>query len=84
MIQENKQGRLGFLTAQQTETLSQFKKELEQEGYYNPEKHSDHLLLMFLRARQFGLAAAKEMWIKNQNWRKEFGTDTVAFVNSDS
>ncbi len=74
---ENTKGRLGYLTPEQTETLEQFRKELATEGFYDKDKHSDHHLLRFLRARQFQLPAAKEMWINCEKWRVEFGTNTV-------
>ncbi|TPX65758.1 hypothetical protein SpCBS45565_g04929 [Spizellomyces sp. 'palustris'] len=77
MSSENLNGRLGHLTPQQEETLAQFKKELAAEGYYDPEKHDDHCLLRFLRARKFQIPAAKKMWTDYQNWRKEFGTDDI-------
>jgi hypothetical protein len=79
MAMENTKGRLGYLTAEQTQILEQFKKELEAESLYDKEIHSDHHLLRFLRARQFQLPAAKEMWSNCEKWRKEFGTNTVEF-----
>lgn len=77
MSSENLNGRLGHLTPQQEEALAQFKKELSAEGFYDPQKHDDHILLRFLRARKFQIAASKKMWIDYQNWRKEFGTDDI-------
>lgn len=77
-------GRLNNLTAEQQLILNEFKTELGE--VYESEKHSDHLLLRFLRARQFKLEAAKysmpsnycrEMFVKCQEWRKEYGTDTI-------
>lgn len=38
-------GRLGNLTAEQQETLTKFKKALQDEGYFVPERHDDALLL---------------------------------------
>lgn len=38
-------GRLGNLTAEQQETLTKFKKELQDEGHFVPERHDDALLL---------------------------------------
>ncbi|KAJ3076757.1 cytosolic factor, phosphatidylinositol/phosphatidylcholine transfer protein [Podochytrium sp. JEL0797] len=77
---ENLNGRLGYLTADQEAALAEFKKELtaEEDGkYYNPEKHDDYLLLRFLRARKFDLVLTKKMWIDCQQWRAEFGADTI-------
>ena len=76
-MDENKNGRVGFLTSQQTTTLEDFKKQIQEQNYFNQETDTDHRLLMFLRARQFNLLKAMEMWVKDKEWRKEFGTDTV-------
>ncbi|KAJ3197532.1 hypothetical protein HK101_002835 [Irineochytrium annulatum] len=74
---ENLNGRMGHLAPDQESTLAQFKKELADEGYYDPEKHDDHLLLRFLRARKFQLPLAKQMFIACEDWRKEYGTATL-------
>lgn len=34
----------------------------------------------FIRARKHDLAAAKEMWTKYIEWRRDFGTDTIEKV----
>jgi hypothetical protein len=77
MVFENFDGRVGHLTPDQEEAFAQFKALIKEEGFYNSDKHDDHLLLRFLRARKFDLAATKEMWINCQNWRVSYGTDTV-------
>lgn len=46
-----------------------------------------HLIIVplhsrFIRARKHDLAAAKEMWTKYMEWRKDFGTDTIEKVRS--
>ncbi len=74
---EETKGRLEHLTPEQQESLETFKVKLKELGLYEPEKHNDQLLLRFLRARQFHLQKAIEMWTKFQHWRKEFGVDTV-------
>lgn len=38
-------GRLGNLTAQQQQVLDQFKKELQEEGHFVPERMDDAMLL---------------------------------------
>ncbi|KAJ3110329.1 cytosolic factor, phosphatidylinositol/phosphatidylcholine transfer protein [Phlyctochytrium bullatum] len=74
---ENLSGRLGHLTAEQEEILAKFKEELTAEGFYDPAKHDDHLLLRFLRARKFQIPLSKKMWIECETWRKEYGTDDL-------
>ncbi|EIW81944.1 hypothetical protein CONPUDRAFT_54796 [Coniophora puteana RWD-64-598 SS2] len=70
-------GRLGNLTVQQQHTLEKFKKELQDEGHFVPERMDDATLLRFLRARKFDLAASKTMILAAEQWRKEFGVDDV-------
>ncbi|KAH6584546.1 hypothetical protein BASA60_000947 [Batrachochytrium salamandrivorans] len=77
MADENVSGRLGHLTEEEEATLFLFKHELEQEGFFSAEKHDDHTLLRFLRARKFQVPAAKKMWIDCENWRKEYGVHTL-------
>jgi len=70
-------GRVGNLTIPQQHTLDKFKKELQEEGYFVPERHDDATLLRFLRARKFDLAKAKVMIISSENWRKDFKVDEI-------
>jgi len=70
-------GRVGNLTIPQQHTLEKFKKELQDEGYFVPERHDDATLLRFLRARKFDLVKAKEMIISAEQWRKDFGVDEL-------
>ncbi|KZT33274.1 hypothetical protein SISSUDRAFT_1011154 [Sistotremastrum suecicum HHB10207 ss-3] len=70
-------GRIGNLTIPQQHTLEKFKKALEEEGWYDAERHDDATLLRFLRARKFDLEKALAMFIANEKWRKEFGVDEI-------
>ena len=70
-------GRVGNLTIPQQHTLEKFRKELKEEGYLDESRHDDPMLLRFLRARKFDLAAAKAMIIAQEKWRKDFGVDDI-------
>jgi len=72
-------GRLGNLTVPQQHALEKIKKELiEEEIYIEGEpRMSDVTLLRFLRARKFDVPKAKEMFINNEKWRKDFGVDDI-------
>ncbi|KAJ7122339.1 CRAL-TRIO domain-containing protein [Mycena epipterygia] len=72
-------GRLGNLSVIQQHSLEKLKKELIVAEYYieGEPRMSDVTLLRFLRARKFDVAKAKEMFIANENWRKEFGVDDI-------
>ncbi|TFK45472.1 hypothetical protein OE88DRAFT_1211080 [Heliocybe sulcata] len=70
-------GRLGNLTVSQQHALETFKKELQAEGHYVPERMDDAMLLRFLRARKFDVAKSKAMLLAAEQWRKDFGVDDI-------
>ena len=58
-------------------TLDTFRKELQDEGWFVPERHDDPTLLRFLRARKWDIQMAKQMILEAERWRKEFGVDNI-------
>ncbi|KAI0002872.1 CRAL-TRIO domain-containing protein [Russula compacta] len=71
-------GRLGNLTVVQQHALDTIKKELQDEGTFNPERMDDPLLLRFLRARKFDVPKAKAMLLSAEQWRKAENVDELA------
>ncbi|KAG7883354.1 hypothetical protein KL925_000748 [Ogataea polymorpha] len=65
----------GYLTDSEKSAVEQLRTLLEAEGYTL--RLDEPTLLRFLRARKFDVMKAKEMFINCENWRKEFGTDTI-------
>ncbi|KAJ3222959.1 cytosolic factor, phosphatidylinositol/phosphatidylcholine transfer protein [Clydaea vesicula] len=70
-------GRLGHLTEDQQQQLTEFKTLLTTLNIYDSEKYDDNLLLRFLRARKFNLEDTKVMFENYHNWRCEFGVDKL-------
>ncbi|KAK0188926.1 CRAL-TRIO domain-containing protein [Armillaria mellea] len=70
-------GRLGNLTVIQLHALEKFKKEVRDEDWFDEERMDDELMLRFLRARKFDVAAAKKMLHECEQWRKEFGIEEI-------
>lgn len=63
------------LTDDQKKTLQQLHDELSAAGY--EERLDEASLLRFLRARKFDIVKTKQMFIKCEKWRKDFGANTV-------
>ncbi|KAJ7032506.1 CRAL-TRIO domain-containing protein [Mycena alexandri] len=72
-------GRLGNLSVIQQHALDKFKKELVEDQVYieGEQRMSDATLLRFLRARKFDVPKAKEMFLANEQWRKDFGVEDI-------
>ncbi|KAG0287603.1 cytosolic factor, phosphatidylinositol/phosphatidylcholine transfer protein [Linnemannia gamsii] len=70
-------GRVGNLTAEQQHTLDEFKDLIKAEGIFVPERHDDHYILRFLRARKFSIPNTHKMFVDCENWRKELQVDTL-------
>lgn len=70
-------GRVGSLTPEQAQALSEVKVRLQQAELFNEERHDDHFLLRFLRARKFNLDNAFVMLKNFEEWRKEWEVDRL-------
>jgi len=75
-------GRLGNLSVVQLHTLDKFRKDLQDNGHFVPERMDDAALLRFLRARKFDLEKAKAMLLAAEQWRKDFGVEEI-LINFD-
>jgi hypothetical protein len=70
-------GRIGTLTPEQEKALSEFKSQLTARALFNAERHDDHLLCRFLRARKFDLVKTMEMFSNCERWRQEKKVDEI-------
>jgi hypothetical protein len=70
-------GRVGNLTAEQQHAFDEFKDLIKAEGLFVPERHDDHYILRFLRARKFNVQHTHKMFVDCENWRKELQVDTL-------
>ncbi|KAF9430141.1 cytosolic factor, phosphatidylinositol/phosphatidylcholine transfer protein [Podila epigama] len=70
-------GRVGNLTPEQQHALDEFKDLIKAEGVFVPERHDDHYVLRFLRARKFHIANTHKMFVDCENWRKELKVDEL-------
>ncbi|KAI0244085.1 cytosolic factor, phosphatidylinositol/phosphatidylcholine transfer protein [Massospora cicadina] len=70
-------GRVGSLTAEQAQALSDVKVRLQEANLFNEKRHDDHFLLRFLRARKFNLDNAYTMLKNFEEWRKEWDVDNL-------
>ncbi|CAE6429644.1 unnamed protein product [Rhizoctonia solani] len=75
--QDPPSGYVGHLTPEQEQALSQLKTDLQNEGWFVPERHDDPALLRFLRHRKFDLSKAKKLITETEEWRKSFGVDDL-------
>ncbi|TFL05619.1 CRAL-TRIO domain-containing protein [Pterulicium gracile] len=70
-------GRLGNLSVPQQHSLDRLRKELQEENKFVAERHTDQMLLRFLRARKFDVPLAKKMLLDYEQWRIDFGVDDI-------
>jgi len=71
-------GYLGNLSSGQEQALTDFKALItEQPGLYDPERHDDHTLLRFLRARKFDLPKTLKMFSDYRLWFEEMKVDEL-------
>jgi CRAL/TRIO domain/CRAL/TRIO, N-terminal domain len=57
-------------TAQQAKSLDIFRQALKDKSRFDEERHTDHLLYRFLRARKFDQEKTMIMFIEAEEWRK--------------
>ncbi|RMZ85449.1 hypothetical protein DV737_g859, partial [Chaetothyriales sp. CBS 132003] len=72
---ETQPGHPGHTTKEQDAQVYLLRMQLEQLGF--SERLDTLTLLRFLRARKFNVELSKQMFINNEEWRKEFGTDEL-------
>ncbi|KAF9973644.1 cytosolic factor, phosphatidylinositol/phosphatidylcholine transfer protein [Actinomortierella ambigua] len=70
-------GRVGNLDEHQQKMLDEFKALIKSEGIFVEERHDDHLLLRFLRARKFNIQLTHKMFVDCENWRKDNKVDEL-------
>jgi len=70
IVPEPKAGTLENLTEEQKKTLEDFKAMLKEKNEFKEAEHTDHLLLRFLRARDFDLNKTYEMFSNCEKWRE--------------
>ncbi|PNW70397.1 hypothetical protein CHLRE_17g718100v5 [Chlamydomonas reinhardtii] len=65
------------LTTEQLGKLAQFKRVLASAGEFDEKRFDDHDLARFLKARNYDLQAAKQMWEGMISWRRENRVDNI-------
>lgn len=70
IIPDPKPGSLANLSEEQKKTLDEFKAMLKEKNEFKEAEHNDHLLLRFLRARDFDLNKTYEMFSNCEKWRE--------------
>jgi len=76
-IPEPKPGSLANLSEEQKQKLDEFKAMLKEKNEFREEEHNDHLLLRFLRARDFDLTKTYEMFSNCEKWRESINIDEL-------
>eukprot|EP01026_Neomeris_dumetosa_P016848 TRINITY_DN16432_c0_g1_i1.p1 TRINITY_DN16432_c0_g1~~TRINITY_DN16432_c0_g1_i1.p1 ORF type:complete len:492 (+),score=55.57 TRINITY_DN16432_c0_g1_i1:112-1587(+) len=57
--------------------VQEVREELKKQGVKKTAEQDYYTLLRFLRARDYDVEKASEMYIAHLQWRKEYGTDTI-------
>jgi len=70
-------GRIGTLNQEQENTLKNFRAEIERSKFYDPQRHDDHTLLRFLRARKFDPVKSLKMFNDCEEWREKENVNTI-------
>ncbi|KAJ3208917.1 cytosolic factor, phosphatidylinositol/phosphatidylcholine transfer protein [Clydaea vesicula] len=73
---ENVTASIASLNTQDT-FVNEFREELKKAGVFCEERHDEHVLKRFGKARKFKMADAVFMMTESEKWRKEFGVENV-------
>jgi len=77
MDRRNLNGRYGYLTKEQEQTLRNLILKVKKEGIFCEERHDIHYFLRFLRARNFDIEKSYQMFYNCEKWRKENNIDDI-------